>query len=52
MIGQLTGRKEPSERLAGTLAVAALAHYEGIDLLRVHDVAEHIDMLNVLDALV
>ncbi len=51
MIGQLTGRKEPSERLAGTLAVAALAHYEGIDLLRVHDVEEHIDMLNVLDAL-
>ena len=51
MIGQLTGRKDPSERLAGTLAVAALAHYEGIDLLRVHDVAEHIDMLNVLDAL-
>lgn len=52
MIGQLTGRKDPSERLAGTLAVAALAHYEGIDLLRVHDVAEHVDMLNVLDALV
>lgn len=51
MIGQLTGRKDPSERLAGTLAVAALAHYEGIDLLRVHDVAEHVDMLNVLDVL-
>lgn len=51
MIGQLTGRKDPSERLAGTLAVAALAHYEGIDILRVHDVAEHVDMLNVLDVL-
>ena len=51
MIGELTGRSRTSDRLAGTLAVAALAHYEGIDLLRVHDVSEHVDMLNVLDAL-
>ena len=50
MIGELTGRSSTSDRLAGTLAVAALAHYEGIDLLRVHDVREHVDMLNVLDA--
>lgn len=51
MIGELTGRSSTSDRLAGTLAVAAVAHYEGIDLLRVHDVSEHVDMLNVLDAL-
>ena len=51
MIGELTGRSRTSDRLAGTLAIAALAHYEGIDLLRVHDVREHVDMLNVLDAL-
>ena len=51
MIGELTGRSSTSDRLAGTLAIAALAHYEGIDLLRVHDVREHVDMLNVLDAL-
>lgn len=51
MIGALIGRNSAKDRLAGTLGVAAVAHYEGIDLLRVHDVAEHVDMLKVLDAL-
>ncbi len=51
MIGLLTDRSEPSQRLAGTLGAAAVAHYEGIDILRVHDVDEHADLLKVMDAL-
>jgi dihydropteroate synthase len=51
IIGQLTGHSNPSERLSGTLAVASLAHFEHIDVVRVHDVQEHIDLFNVLNAL-
>jgi dihydropteroate synthase len=51
MIGQLTGQTEPSGRLSGTLAVAAKAHYEGIDIVRVHDVKEHIDLFQVLNSI-
>jgi dihydropteroate synthase len=51
MIGSITERNHPSERLAGTLGAAAVAHYEQVDLLRVHDVEEHIDLLKVLNAL-
>ncbi|MBT5391038.1 MAG: dihydropteroate synthase [Euryarchaeota archaeon] len=49
-IGQLTGQSEPSERLSGTLAIASMAHYEHIDIVRVHDVQEHIDLFKVLNA--
>jgi len=51
MIAQLTGKANTDERLTGTLAVAAFAHNEGIDILRVHDVEEHVDLLNVLNNL-
>lgn len=51
IIGELTGHAKPSERLSGTLAVAALAHFEQIDIVRVHDVEEHIDVFKVLNAL-
>ena len=37
-------RNETSERLAGTLGVAAHAQKVGVDILRVHDVAEHVDL--------
>jgi dihydropteroate synthase len=47
----LLGRGEASQRLAGTLAVAAFASYEGIDILRVHDVEEHFDLLKTLEEL-
>ena len=50
MIGHLTGKSEASQRLSGTLAIAAMAHYEGIDVVRVHDVSEHADVFAVLNA--
>ena len=50
MIGEITGHKDPENRLSGTLAVAAMAYYEGIDIVRVHDVQEHIDLFRVLSA--
>jgi dihydropteroate synthase len=51
MIGELTGNSKPSDRLAGTLGSAAFAMMEGIDILRVHDVKEHVDFLKVLSSL-
>lgn len=51
IIGALTGQESPHHRLAGTLGVAAFAMSMGIDLLRVHDVREHADILSVLSTL-
>tara|TARA_Y100000768_G_C23979355_1_gene684856 strand:- start:1473 stop:2258 length:786 start_codon:yes stop_codon:yes gene_type:complete len=44
MFRDLLGREDTNDRLAGTLGVAAYAQSKGIDILRVHDVAEHADI--------
>jgi dihydropteroate synthase len=51
MFGQLLGRIETEKRLSGTLGVAAHAMIEGVDILRVHDVEEHADLLTTLATL-
>ena len=48
IVGHLTGRQDPKDRLAGTLGLAAVAHQMQIDILRVHDVAEHVDLFNAM----
>ena len=42
-IGRICGRSDTSDRLAGTLATAMMARELGVDVVRVHDVAEHTD---------
>ncbi len=49
LIGRLTGR-DVGERLAGSLALALLAAQNGASVLRVHDVAETVDVLRILNA--
>lgn len=49
-IGRLTGRAEPRERLAGTLAANVLALGSGARVFRVHDVAAHVEALTVAAA--
>ena len=49
-LGRLTGRAEPVDRLAGTLAVNVLALAAGARVFRVHDVREHVDALRVATA--
>lgn len=51
MFKQLLGRESSDERLSGTLGVAAVAQRTGIDVLRVHDVKEHHDLLTTICAL-
>jgi dihydropteroate synthase len=50
-LGRLTGRPV-AERAFGTAATVALAAAAGIDIVRVHDVAEQRDVVNVADAVV
>jgi dihydropteroate synthase len=47
MIGALTGRELPAERVAGSVAAALIAVQHGADIVRVHDVAETRDALAV-----
>lgn len=51
MIGALTGRVAPEERMAGSLAAAIAASQYGTKIIRVHDVAETVDAYKVWDAL-
>ena len=51
MFRDLLGREDIGKRLAGTLGVAAYAQSKGIDILRVHDVAEHVDFGHTISKL-
>ena len=47
----ILNREKSEQRLAGTLGVAAQAFCQGIDILRVHDVTEHNDLLIMMSKL-
>ncbi|MBB3104044.1 dihydropteroate synthase [Azomonas macrocytogenes] len=49
MIGQVLA-KEVDERLYGSLALAAVAVFNGAHILRVHDVAETVDVVRMIAA--
>ena len=48
MIGQITGKQKTEDRLPGTLATSAFAFYNDIDMIRVHDIDENVDLMKVL----
>jgi len=50
-IGKLTQR-EPHERIYGTAATTAIGIAAGVDVVRVHDVAQNRDVISVSDAIV
>lgn len=49
-IGQLTGKDKPAERVAGTAATVAMAAMKGASIVRVHDVAEMVDVVRIVSA--
>jgi dihydropteroate synthase len=49
-IGSLLGR-DAEERLAGSLATAAIGVWNGADILRVHDVPETLDVVKIVRAI-
>jgi dihydropteroate synthase len=51
MIAELTGRQNPLERQAGSVAAAVEAVRLGAKIVRVHDVAQTVDSLVVASAL-
>ncbi|GJD89763.1 Dihydropteroate synthase [Methylobacterium hispanicum] len=51
LLGRLHDREtRPADRLHGSLAAHALAATLGADIVRVHDVAAHVDAMRVVDA--
>lgn len=50
-IGQITGRRNPQERVWGTAATCCSAIAQKVDLVRVHDVAQMLDVCRVADAI-
>ncbi|MDB5595353.1 MAG: folP [Hyphomicrobiales bacterium] len=51
IIGTVTGRADPMERLHGSLALAVIGAMNGAAILRVHDVAPHVDAMKMVAAL-
>jgi dihydropteroate synthase len=51
-VGELSGADEPEDRLAGSLGAAAWCATQGVDVVRVHDVAATVGALRVVDAIV
>jgi dihydropteroate synthase len=50
-IGKLLDIPDPEKRLSGSLAVAAIAAWNGASILRVHDVRETVETLRMVDAI-
>jgi len=51
MFHHLLGREDIADRLAGSLGIAARAVRLDVDIIRVHDVAEHSDLFSAMSAL-
>lgn len=50
-IGKITAKEEPSDRIFGTAATVALCAAAGVSIVRVHDVAEMVDVVKVANKL-
>ncbi|HYA71786.1 MAG TPA: dihydropteroate synthase, partial [Roseiarcus sp.] len=50
-VGLITGQKVPAERVAGSIAAGLVGAMNGAAILRVHDVAPHVQALQVLHAI-
>jgi len=50
-IGKITGKENPAERIFGTAASVALCAAAGVSIIRVHDVAEMVDVAKVANAI-
>jgi dihydropteroate synthase len=49
-IGKITGKGKPTERIFGTAATVALCAAAGVSIVRVHDVAEMVDVVKIINA--
>jgi len=49
-IGKLTGKENPADRVFGTAAAVALCASAGVSIIRVHDIAEMLDVVKIVSA--
>jgi dihydropteroate synthase len=49
--GAVTGKNVPAERMVASVAAGILGVMNGAAILRVHDVAEHVEAMQVIDAI-
>jgi dihydropteroate synthase len=47
-IGKITGKENPADRIFGTAATVALCAAAGVSILRVHDVAQMVDVVKIV----
>ncbi len=50
-IGKITGKEKPSDRIFGTAASVALCVAAGVSIVRVHDVAEMVEVIKVTNSI-
>ncbi len=50
-LGKITGKENPADRLFGTAATVALSVAAGVSIVRVHDVAEMLEVVKVVSAI-
>ncbi|MFX1486276.1 MAG: dihydropteroate synthase [Promethearchaeota archaeon] len=50
-IGKVLGIEKPEDRLVGSLAATAIAVYEGVHMIRTHDVHETVEAVEVAEAI-
>jgi len=50
-VGKLTGKEKVSDRIFGTAATVALCAVAGVSIVRVHDVAEMVDVVKVANTI-
>jgi len=51
-IGKITDKNEPADRIFGTAASVALCVAGGVSIVRVHDVADMVDVVKVANAII
>jgi dihydropteroate synthase len=51
-IGTLTGKDNPADRIFGTAAAVTLCASAGVSILRVHDIAEMVDVIKITNAII
>ena len=50
-LGKIIGRENPGQRIFGTAATVALCAEAGVSIVRVHDVAEMVDVIKVANSI-
>jgi len=51
-IGKITGKENPADRIFGTAAAVALCASAGVSIIRVHDIAEMLEVVKIINAII